>query len=192
LSVVQCSTGLVIIVHFCLLMTAKESVQADAAHVTVGHYPHLYCTFTDVLLNLSERRFFYRADKDLHSACDDVAKIWPLNHSDALSLSSACEEVHEVGHAFTIFYWAGGSNCFHLHYDMMIPLYAALYHDTPQFRGPDSEHVFMPTVETVRLQVLFNVASIFVFSCFLHILFIILNISTSDKSHLPVFSWMNN
>ena len=132
----------------CLLITANSSV-----HMSHGHYPTIYCTFTDVVLNVTARRFFYKADTDLHSSCDYIADIWPLSHDESLSISSACEEVHEVGHAFTIFYWAASSNYFHLHYDMMIPLYASIYHSTLQLRGPDSKHVFMPTVETVRLQV---------------------------------------
>ena len=125
----------------------------SAVHKVSGHYPFIYCTFTDVVLNLTARRFFYQSDSDLHSSCEYVAKIWPLSHDESLSIYSACEEVHEIGHAFTIFYWYGSSNYFHLHYDMLIPLYAAIYHNTPQFKGPDSKHVFMPTVETTRLKV---------------------------------------
>jgi len=148
-NIVQCSTYLILL--FCLFFTANSSV-----HINHGHYPSIYCTFTDVILNVTARRFFYKADTDLHSSCGYVAAIWPLSHDESLSISSACKEVHEVGHAFTIFYWDGSSNYFHLHYDMMIPLYAAIYHNTVQFRGPDSKHVFMPTVETMRLQVVYD------------------------------------
>ena len=137
----------------CLLLTADSSV-----HRHHGHYPHIYCTFTDVLLNLAERKFVYidKLTLSLHSSCGDIANVWPLKHNESLSISSACEEVHAVGHAFTIFYWAGGSNYYHMHYDMMIPLYAAIYHKAIQLVGPDSRHVFMPTVETRRLQVVFD------------------------------------
>lgn len=134
-----------------LLLTASSSL-----HFDVGHYPHVYCTLTDVVLNLTQHRFLYKADRDLHARCSDVANIWPLSRDDSLSVSSACEDFYEVGHAFTIYYWAGGSNYFHLHYDMMIPLYAAFYNKTPQIMGLDSRHVFMPTVETSRLQVIFH------------------------------------
>ena len=145
---IHCSVACLILLC-CLLLRANSTL-----HKVLGHYPHQYCTFTDVVLNLTERRFFYKANTDLHSSCDDIANIWPLSHDKSLSISSACEEVHEVGHAFTVFYWGGSSNYFHLHYDMLIPLYAAIYHKTPQFKGPDNNHVFMPTVETTRLQVL--------------------------------------
>jgi len=148
LSIVQCSVGCLIVVC-CLLMSANSTV-----HIAPGHYPSTYCTINDVILNLTERRFFYKADTDLHSRCSYVADIWPLSHDKSLDISSACEQVHKVGHAFTIFYWQGHSNYYHLHYDMLIPLYRTIYHETPQFRGPDSKHVFMPTVETTRLQVL--------------------------------------
>lgn len=153
-----CITWFFIIVC-CLLLTARSSL-----HLTAGHYPHIYCTLTDVVLNLTWRRFLYKADRDLHLSCNGVANIWPLSHDEFLSVSSACEDVHEVGHAFTIYYWAGGSNYFHLHYDMMIPLYAAFYHKTPHIIRPDSKHVFMPTVETRRLQVVFYGG--FIFGCF--------------------------
>jgi len=144
LRIMQCFTFLPILLC-CLLLTANSLV-----HFSHGHYPHVYCTVTDVVLNLTEHRFFYKADRDLHSSCND---IWPLSHNESLLMSSICEEVYDVGHAFTIFYWAGGSNYFHLHYDMMIPLYAAIYHNTTQFQGLENKHVFMPTVETTRLQV---------------------------------------
>lgn len=134
----------------CCLLTSANSTVLEVS----GHYPSQYCTFTDVVLNLTECRFFYKADTDLHSTCADVAHIWPLSYDNSLSISSACDEVHEVGHAFTVFYWAGSSNYFHLHYDMMIPLYAAIYYKTLKFKGPDNSHVFMPTIETARLQVL--------------------------------------
>ena len=150
LNIIQCSTTFLILLC-CLLISANSSV-----HKSHGHYPPIYCTFTDVMLNVTARRFFYKADTDLHSSCGDIANIWPLSHDESLSISSACEEVYEVGHAFTIFYWGATSNYFHLHYDMMIPLYTAIYHNTLQFKGPDSKHVFMPTVETVRLQVVYN------------------------------------
>jgi len=43
---------------------------------------------------------------------------------------------------------------------MMIPLYAAIYHNTSEFKGPYVKHVFMPTVETTRLEVVFNDSSV--------------------------------
>lgn len=137
----------------CVLLTTSSLL-----HVGVGHYPYTYCTFTDVVLNLTQQRFLYKADRDLHESCIDVANIWPISRDVSLSVSRACEEIYEVGHAFTIYYWAGGSNYFHLHYDMMIPLYAAFYYKTPQIIRLNSKHVFMPTVETTRLQVVLYIA----------------------------------
>jgi len=139
---------------FFILLRSLSLAASSSLHFDVGHYPHIYCTLTDVVLNITQRRFLYKADGDLlHTSCNVVANIWSISHDKSLSFFSACKEVHEVGHVFTIYYWAGGSNYFHLHYDMMIPLYAAFYHKTPQVIGRDSTHVFMPTVETTRLQV---------------------------------------
>lgn len=149
-SIMQCSVGCLGLSLICCLsvMGANATVR-----IAPGHYPATYCTFTDVVLNVAEDRFFYKADRDLNSNCKYTADIWPPRHEKSLDISAACEHVHKVGHAFTIIYWAGDSNYYHLHYDMLIPLYRVIYHETPQFIGPDSKHVFMPTVETRRLQV---------------------------------------
>jgi len=153
----------VVLIFLCCLSPAASS----SLHFDIGHYPHIYCTLTDVVLNLTQHRFLYKADRDLHTRCNGVANIWPLSHDESLSISSACKEVHEVGHAFTMYYWAGGSNYFHLHYDMMIPLYAAFYHKTPEIIEPNHKHVFMPTVETSRLQVvLYNLCFVFLLVTF--------------------------
>jgi hypothetical protein len=61
-----------------------------------------------------------------------------------------CDKMYENGHAFTIFYWMRSSNYYHLTYDMLLPLYAQWYYR--QLSAADV--LFMPTVESSRLQVI--------------------------------------
>jgi protein O-GlcNAc transferase len=65
-------------------------------------------------------------------------------------LFNICDRTFDVGHAFTVFYYYG-SNYFHLHYDMLIPLYAAVYYHSTG-KNPAGTQAFMPSVETKRLQ----------------------------------------
>ena len=52
------------------------------------------------------------------------------------------------GFTFTIYYWGSGSNYYHMHYDVLIPLYQALY-----YKKQPQDVVMMPVVESSRLQV---------------------------------------
>lgn len=116
-----------------------------------GHYPASYCHFSDVVFSPADKAFLYRSDVDHHVGCHGVKDIWPIQNVPDISLN--CDEVFDNGHVFTIYYWFGGSNYFHLHYDMLISLYLAVHHKLEPDGNPN-KHVFMPTVETKRLSVL--------------------------------------
>lgn len=118
-----------------------------------GHYPSSYCRFSDAVLSPTEKTFLYRSDVDHHVGCYGVKDVWPIQNVPDISLN--CDEVYDNGHVFTIYYWYGGSNYFHLHYDMLIPLYLAVHHKLDPDSNP-KKHVFMPTVESKRLSVSFS------------------------------------
>ena len=124
--------------------------ESTLEHV-LGHYPLPYCTVTNVVLNGTNGIFYYRSDRDLHSKpCDLAAGVWELRNKPALD-DIRCSEIFDTGYVFTIFYWYGGSNYYHLHYDVLLPLYQEIYHEKTLSKS--STCVFMPTVEVSRLQV---------------------------------------
>lgn len=118
---------------------------------TIGHYPSSYCHFSDVVFSPAEKAFLYRSDVGHHVDCHGIVDIWPIRNVSDISLN--CDEEYDNGHVFTIYYWYGGSNYFHLHYDMLIPLYSAVHHNQEP-DGYQNKHVFMPTVESRRLSIL--------------------------------------
>ena len=68
-----------------------------------------------------------------------------------------CSAHYSQGYVFTIYYWSGGSNYFHLTYDMMLPLYKQIYHGRKNVHKKSEEAgsvLLMPSVETSRLKVL--------------------------------------
>ena len=146
----QSSVSAAVILLFISLCTSSTDWSETRFRTSYGHYPSLYCQFTDVALDPVERSFLYRSSVDHHSGCSGVHDIWSLRNVNTTSVS--CDETYDVGQVFTIYYWGGGSNYFHLHYDMMIPLYQAVYFGRET--GSDNKsYVFMPTVEKTRLQV---------------------------------------
>lgn len=125
-----------------------------------GHYPASYCQFSDVVFSPDEKAFLYRSDVPHHIDCHGVLDIWPIQNVPDISLN--CDEVYDNGHIFTIYYWYGGSNYFHLHYDMLIPLYSAVHHKPEPDSNPN-KHIFMPTVESKRLSVSISCVQNFMF-----------------------------
>lgn len=133
---------------FWISLTAEERLDSKFVH-SHGHYPSAYCQFSDVVFSPSERAFLYQSSTPEHDKCASVTGIWTLK--DVASLSLDCDKVFDSGHVFTIYYWYSGSNYFHLHYDMMIPLYQAVhYNGEPD--NYEQKRVFMPTVESTRLK----------------------------------------
>lgn len=133
-----------------LLKPATTSWPETRFTKAFGHYPTDYCHFTDVVLDTDERAFLYRSETDHHKDCLFAKTIWPIRNVSGAKPN--CDETFDKGHVFTIFYFAGGSNYFHLHYDLLLPLYLAVHHKKEQTDDPRS-HVLMPTVESRRLQV---------------------------------------
>jgi len=119
-----------------------------------GHYPSSYCQFTDVVFRPDSEigSFFYHSKIAHHENCHGVKDVWSLQN-DVSNAPPKCDETFDVGHVFTIYYWGGGSNYFHLHYDMMIPLYQRAYHNSKDSGVDQGSHVFMPSVESSRLKV---------------------------------------
>ena len=142
---------------FLLLTLGQTSVglAPSELYARPGHYPHVWCQLTDVALSAKHATFFYVPSPGLpekvQKDCEYINTIWPVKPlPEGEEGNVECDEEYEEGHAFTIFYYGGGSNYFHLHNDMTIPLYQALYHNNDQ---PAESVALMPTVETSRLKV---------------------------------------
>ena len=117
----------------------------------VGHYPYIMCSLTSVVLNATDGVFYYASKESLLSDCGDLGTIWQLQNRPPQSQTEIqCDEEYDIGHIFLFFYFAGGSNYYHLHYDTMLPLYKDLV--MGQNDSQDPSRVFMPSVETSRLQ----------------------------------------
>ena len=97
------------------------------------------------------KTLFLAGDKDDHEQCQVIQDIWTLKRSSLESVE--CDETYDQAYTFLFFYFYG-SNMYHLVYDTMIPLYQMVYHNKPQH--PAERVVFMPAVETARLQVILN------------------------------------
>ena len=124
-------------------------MQESKVTVETGHYPPSYCSLTDVWLKTTIGMFTYKNTKEIHKQCGSVHDIWQFHMRPDLK-TVHCHKVYDVGHVFTIYYWYG-SNYYHMHYDLLIPFFARLYHKHKLLAG--KKVVFMPTVETGRLQV---------------------------------------
>lgn len=140
-----------LMLHACSVLDALDWPETSF-ELLPGHYPSVYCQFSNVVFQPESDggAFLYRSSVDHHRECHGVNDIWPLRNDPSLT-SVSCDDTYDVGHVFTIFYWGTGSNYFHLHYDMMIPLYAAAYHAGKLAEG--GRQIFMPSVETTRLKV---------------------------------------
>ena len=117
----------------------------------MGHYPYIMCSLTNVVLNASDGVFYYASKDPLLSDCGDLDTVWQLQNRPQQSQTEIqCDEEYDIGHIFLIFFFAGGSNYYHLHYDTMLPLYKDVVVGQNDSQGPS--RVFMPAVETSRLQ----------------------------------------
>ena len=136
----------------CLCISAWRWLESDV-NVAHGHYPPSYLTLSNVVLNGSDGIFHYNSPKNLLDKVNGTTEIWQFKagKKDDLIDEIRCDMVFEEGHAFTIFYFGGESNYFHLHYDVMMPLFSAVYRNKPG--DIDIQRVFMPTVESGKLQV---------------------------------------
>ena len=123
-----------------------------------GHYPGNLCILTETYLNLTDRTFHYNSNEDLHSKmCPHTTKVWDLRHSPDPG-QVECNQFFDVGYIYTVFYYQSTSNYYHLHWDMLLPLYHDIYYsddddDNDGEESPKLRLAFMPSVEASRLQV---------------------------------------
>lgn len=118
---------------------------------TSGHYPPLHCRITHLALDARRAKFLYQGSttSSIQSRCGEyIERIWPFQRlADVGSLQ--CGRTFEKAYIFTMYYYYG-SNYFHLHYDMMLPLYLAMHAGR---KSPLKNVVLMPTVESSRMEV---------------------------------------
>ncbi|CAH1797584.1 unnamed protein product [Owenia fusiformis] len=112
-----------------------------------GHYPPMYCKYTHIVFKGDTGAFHYKSHRDLHKQCSFAGTdIWEFKKDPDLDIEK-CTETYDQGHIFTIFYYYG-SNYFHLHYDMMLPLFAEIM----KTGSREGTAAFLPTVESERLK----------------------------------------
>ncbi len=133
----------------CLVTTTfADEPQTSSIYPQRGHYPAVFCTVTNAYLDTKELVFKYKRDSGsklaFDNACSANAGIWTMKN---VSGASDCWRTYDEGYVFTIYFFHG-SNYFHLHYDMMIPLFSHLRNQDEHTRM-----LLMPSVETSRLKV---------------------------------------
>ena len=127
-----------------------------------GHYPSMVCKIQLAALNATGEYFVYAGVQDyIKNVCmGSTLDVWDIRaFPKKVTLdfiqhdpndANHCHEIHDLGMVFLVFYWAKSSNYFHLHYDMVLPLFKFMHQYTKGI--PDSAIVLMPSVETTRLQ----------------------------------------
>ena len=147
--------SVVLFATFASTSRGEQTLIEKNFQIDRGHYPPSYCKFRDAVFDPSEQTFKYLSDSNLHSQCIGVTDIWPIkNVADISTFPGNCDITFDIDHVFTIYYWHGTSNYFHLHYDMLIPLYLAAHHDV---KVDFFKQVFMPSVESVRMKVIIRI-----------------------------------
>ena len=139
---------LIYMTSFTAAVTFHDNWPEGKVSPVPGHYPYIFCSITDAVFNSSEATFVYQSKSPHHNQCKDIIDIWSIKNNQWLHHVD-CDRTYDVGMVFTIYYFYG-SNYFHLHVDMLIPLFSLFYH---QKDNSHTKAVFMPTVETRRLQV---------------------------------------
>ena len=135
------------------LTVSKKAYVSEVKHES-GHYPPDFCSITNVVFSHEKKTFLYESNEDKHSKeCKSVAEIWLIENEENLHKNYKCDETFDIGYAFTIYYWNKVSNYYHLHKDMMMPLYGHMYHKKNISDYEGAKIAFMPTVESTRLQV---------------------------------------
>lgn len=134
-------------IYSCVLAVSTDShISSDS-----GHYPHRLCRITNAFLNSTDGVFYAKSNqKALDDSCQISMQVWDIKAKPDLE-EPKCDLFYDEGYIFTIFYWFGTSNYYHLHYDMMIPIFRVLYYEGNT--AASTTKVLMPTVESSRLQV---------------------------------------
>ena len=140
---------LLVAIHTTLTQTPFNWSPSELT-IEPGHYPTYLCALTNVVLDSTDGVFYYNAKTALHSACLNIQDVFPLKNQLPQSQTEIqCDEEYDIGHIF-LMYYTGGSNYYHLHYDMMLPLYRDAYYGKND--SSSVSRVFMPAVDTTRLQ----------------------------------------
>lgn len=146
-----------LVILFLCLIRCKSSTswkwQQSSVDIVFGHYPPSYLTFTNIYLNGSDGVFHYNSPKNLLTNVFGTHDVWQFAADNCATQDDIqCTEIFDEGYAFTIFYYGGGSNYYHMHYDVMMPLFNSIYRGKSD--KTDIKMAFMPTVETSRLKVI--------------------------------------
>ena len=115
-----------------------------------GHYPHIACVITDVVLHAYNATFLYSNSKSATDhGCKQTGDLWPLQQiSDQSAVKPTCSKTYDLAFTFPMYYFGTGSNYYHLHYDTVFPGFKHL-----QAVPPDIRIAMMPMVESSRLKV---------------------------------------
>ncbi|ESP05688.1 hypothetical protein LOTGIDRAFT_228161 [Lottia gigantea] len=144
--------SIIIILGLChMTLSEKKWLESDIS-ATRGHYPGMFCRITNVILSAKDQKIYYKNDKSnfqfkVDNECFLNKEMWSLTKSE--NTSSQCDEILDSGFFFPFYYFRGGSNYHHLHFDILMPLYNYLYFH----KRNNKNTALFPGVETSRLQV---------------------------------------
>lgn len=122
------------------------SLQNSVVTVARGHWPHVFVNCTDVCFSASAASFYIGQPEDasLFTKLQNF-ETWPLKQTSLLNIE--CNAIYDKAFVFTVYYWAKGSNYFHVLYDMALPLFSL----TRNLSRSESVAV-MPAVESKRMK----------------------------------------
>ncbi|XP_013403104.1 protein O-linked-mannose beta-1,4-N-acetylglucosaminyltransferase 2-like isoform X1 [Lingula anatina] len=120
-----------------------------------GHYPGAFCKITNVVLDGSSQSFLINIGGNdvintYKKTCSITDLVWDVQAFDGQIDDISCTETYDVGYVFTMYFYGGNSNYFHLHWDMMLPLFSVMYHDISKTGRKTT--LLMPSVESSRLK----------------------------------------
>ncbi|XP_014665297.1 PREDICTED: uncharacterized protein LOC106807479 [Priapulus caudatus] len=134
----------------------RESIITAAA----GHWPYIFFTATDIYLIPSTKQFHVSAvnDKTTLDLFNKKIGTWQMvigsSHqsneaADERDLSCRCHQQFQEAYIFTVYYWHGSSNYFHIFYDTAIPIYSLLQEATDK---NIKDIILLPSVEMMRMK----------------------------------------
>ncbi|XP_064619968.1 protein O-linked-mannose beta-1,4-N-acetylglucosaminyltransferase 2-like [Lineus longissimus] len=136
LSIVFCAT--------CFESPGRTAFPGSMMRRDPGHYPGYYYSISNVLLNPSSKTFQINSKRAKSERF--LNKPWPIETVTEPMVT--CDEVHNKGYVFVIFYHYD-SNYFHMHVDTLMPLFKAIYYKQENRNRPV---VIIPAVEKERLE----------------------------------------
>lgn len=116
-----------------------------------GHWPYVFFTVSNVCLFPGSQQFEVSEvnENEILKKFNSVGTWQLAAGSVQVSDRIECSEIYDKAFIFTVFYWYGNSNYFHILYDTVIPIYF-LMRDT--MSENISKVVLMPSVEQSRMQ----------------------------------------